>query len=528
MQAAGASPIADALPHLTTGALALQGRSHGDVAELLQACCRSTAAVADEWVAASTAAKGWTNVAHAAAEEWASGPLPVARFLRVLHCLHRELAAGRLPALRRSRTRLGGRDSYDVVPARGLCDPVLLRHYRARVDCAAGSAPKAPERRGEVALVLGAGNVTATPMLDVLDQVFLHGRAVVLKSSPLHRALASVFDCALAPLRAAGLVQICGGDALLGQAIARRPDIATVHVTGAVATWAALRADQALAGKHLSAEVGCCTPAFVVPGAWRDGELRFVAQQLAAYVAMNGGATCLAPRVVLTANGWPQRRVFLQHLREELAALPPRVPFHGSARAHFATAAGADPTSEALAPTLRQGLDWQHDRDLCAAEHFAPIVLELPLPGEDAIAWLEHAVAFVRDHVFGALSAYVWVPPRMLLPLHQTLHAALDALPHGTIAINCWTGLGYGLGNTPWGVPPGSPWQCGVGWTRDTTCLPGVQRVVVEAPLRPRPLPPWLPAHRGAASTLRALTNYYLAPSPLRMLATAAHALRVP
>jgi aldehyde dehydrogenase (NAD(P)+) len=212
-------------------------------------------------------------------------------------------------------------------------------------------------------------------------------------------------------------------------------------------------------------------------------------------------------------------------LRAELAALPARLPFHPHARRDFVAAAAFEPSTEALPPTLRSDLDPAHDRASWSREHFTPVLLETALDGASPDAWAARASAFVRDEVFGSLAAYVFAPAA-LDP--AVVDATVRALPHGTIAVNCWTGVGYGLGTTPWGVPASAPWQHGVGWSRGTACVTDVQRVVVTAPLRPVPLPPWLRTSGGGAAALRALTRFWLAPSALRATATICHALRSP
>jgi hypothetical protein len=63
---------------------------------------------------------------------------------------------------------------------------------------------------------------------------------------------------------------------------------------------------------------------------------------------------------------------------------------------------------------------------------------------------------------------------------------------------------------------------------RDFHADRAVRRVVVRAPLRPHPLPPWLPDRAGGASTLRALTLHTLRPSLPRFVNTTLHALRHP
>ena len=481
----------------------------GDRVEVLQALRASVARVADAWVQLGVEAKGWRDVRGAFAEEWASGPLPVARFLAHLHM--REAAAGgthRIP---------------------GLGDGLLLRGYRVHVHATRGgaAAPRDVASSGGTALVLGAGNVTATPLLDVLDQVFCRERAVVLKPSPLHTGLRDLFEQALAPLVVRSVVRIVAGDAATGGSLAQRTDVGAVHLTGSATTWATLRADPSLRGKALTAEVGCCTPAIVLPGAWRERELTHAAAQLAGFVATNGGATCVAPRVLLTAAGWPQRAALRDLLGTSFAALPARVPFHPGVHDHYAAASRERAPAGALRPVLSEERDLRTEAELSASELFAPVLREVALPGDDVAAFLHHATAFARERCFGSLSAYVLAPPHVLAGSRAAVDAAITALPHGTIAINTWTGVGYGLGSTPWGVRPGAPIEHGSGWTRNTTGR-DVERVVIEAPFRPHPLPPWSTSHRAACAMLRAMTLHTLQPSLLRLCAVAAHAITSP
>ncbi|MBL9079409.1 MAG: aldehyde dehydrogenase family protein [Planctomycetes bacterium] len=519
MPAAPAPPIDATVLQLQRAAAELRRRSHADLAALAAACGTATAAAAPGWVEASRAAKGWTAVADSLAEEWASGPLPVARFLRVVGRRHADLALGR-PGPQPRGTGL------DVVPTPGFGDRLLLRGVRARLECAGPPQPSAPPRYGDVALVLGAGNVTAAPLLDTIDQVLLRGRAVLLKLSPLHASLANPFAAALAPLCERGLVCTTVGDAALGAALAAHPAIAAVHLTGSVATAAQLRADPRLRGKALTAELGGCTPAFVLPGEWSLRALHHVAAQLAGFVAWNGGATCVAPRLVVTARGWPQRPALLAALHAALAALPSREPFHPAVRRAHAQALGTDGPAGPLPPRLRADLDLGRDAALLAHEAFAPVLLELPVAGASLADWLDAATGAVRDHAAGGLSAYVFAPPPVLAAARPALAAALGRLPHGTLATNTWAGLGFGLGSTPWGVPADAPWQHGIGFARDVFGLPDLRRVALEAPFASWPPPPWSPGRRGAAAALQALTRHYAHPSPRHLAATVFHACR--
>ncbi|WP_223171930.1 hypothetical protein [Microbacterium sp. NIBRBAC000506063] len=64
--------------------------------------------------------------------------------------------------------------------------------------------------------MLGAGNVTSIPVLDVLYELLAHNRVALLKLNPTQDALKPAFEHALAPLIEPGLVRIVSGDGRWG------------------------------------------------------------------------------------------------------------------------------------------------------------------------------------------------------------------------------------------------------------------------------------------------------------------------
>ena len=71
--------------------------------------------------------------------------------------------------------------------------------------------------------MLGAGNVTSIPVLDVLYELLAFNRVVILKVNPTQDALVPVYERALAPLIEAGFLRIVRG----GGRGRRVPDRAT-------------------------------------------------------------------------------------------------------------------------------------------------------------------------------------------------------------------------------------------------------------------------------------------------------------
>jgi aldehyde dehydrogenase (NAD(P)+) len=491
--------------------------------QLAAACRQSLRPHVAAWVEQSLCTKGFAGIAEAEAEEWLSGPLAVARFLAAL------AAPPALPTTPVAEGMPPTATTVRPLPGpRGIGDALVLWRHRAEVhlDTTAGPGATPPHAPRGPALVLGAGNVTAVPLLDALDQVFVARRSVLLKLHPLHTPLVPLFTSALAPLVGTNLLRIVAGDAEAGAVLARDERVVAVHLTGSDRTWQRLHHDPALRRKVMTAEVGCTAPVLVVPGAWSERDLGHAAEQLAAYAANNGGATCLAPRLLVLAERWSQREHFLALVERALAARPSRRPFLPGVREHYARLVGRGAAEhEALPPRLRRfTLDeaLEHGR----SEWFAPVLGAVSLPGDSAEAWLHGAaVPFAAERCFGSLAAYVFAPPAVLRQNADALRQAIHELPHGTIAIDTWAGIAFGLGTAPWGVPHDRPAAHGRGWQRNLLGTGRVRRVVVQGPLHTVPRAPWLPRQRRAAAMLAALTRHTLTPTPIALARTLFHAV---
>ena len=102
-------------------------------------------------------------------------------------------------------------------------------------------------------------------------------------------------------------------------------------------------------------------------------------------------------------------------------------------------------------------------------------------------------------------------------------------LKYGSIAINAWTGLIFGLVKPTWGAFPGHTLedvQSGIGFVHNTYMFDRAQRTVLEQPFKPFPRPPWYVTHRNAAAVGREMTAFNHAPSIGKMLRVAWAALR--
>ena len=427
-----------------------------------------------------------------------------------------------------------------TVMPRGMLDRVLYSGFRAEVwrrDDTLGWDDSA--WRGHVALVLGAGNVTSIAAFDVLHQMFQEGRAVLLKLHPHFDSLEPIFNAALAPLVERDLLRIVTGDGAMGEALARHPFVAAVHITGSQRAHDALvwgpgpegesrrKARNPRLQKPVTSELGCVTPIIVVPGKWSAREIAFQAENVASMVANNTSFNCNAARVLVTSKAWSQREEFLARLKAAFTAIPTRRAYYaGSAerwRALLSGRSGVSVLGEGgegrQSWALVEGVAADAKDSLLADECWCPIVAEVPLDTSDPAAFLNEAVA-LTEKLPGSLSCGLIVDPRAQRKHRTAVEAAIAALHYGTVAVNAWPALGFGIGSTPWGAYPGNTLEnvgSGIGFVHNPFGL-HVEKSVVRAPFVVRPKPLWFATHRKALAAARALVDLEARPGLFKLL----------
>jgi hypothetical protein len=133
--------------------------------------------------------------------------------------------------------------------------------------------------------------------------------------------------------------------------------------------------------------------------------------------------------------------------------------------------------------------------------------------------------------MWGSLNATVIVDPRTAKDPETgpALERAIERLRYGTVSLNHWSAIGYGLGVTPWGAFPGhtrTDIQSGTGFVHNPLMLGRVQKSIVRSPFRAWPRPLWFAGHRTAHRLLPHLIRFEADRSPRHLPAIAALAVR--
>jgi len=517
-------------------------------AGLLRACLPRLLAEAPAWVDEGARVRVAEPV-----EEWLAGPIPTIRMFRLLaESLDGVAAHGKPPLGRGVRRRPDGRLEISLFPASGL-DAVTFMGFSAHALMNAGVDEAGARDRqaafygrhdpdGGVSVILGAGNVSSIPPMDVATKMFIEGFVCVLKMSPVNEWAGPFLERALHPLVSRGYLRIVYGGADVGSYLTSHPLVNDIHITGSDRTHdlivfgppgpereRRLRELDPLLRIPISSELGNVSPVAVVPYDYSDKELWFMSRNVVSMVVNNGSFNCNAAKMLVTPKGWSQRDRFVDLVAKGLAEAPTRTAYYpGAFDRYRALTTGrrveafGQGTDEKLPWTLIRGLDASQDEQLFRTEPFCGILSETSVGSSDPVEFLFAATRFMNDTLWGTLNAMLFVHPK--LERDATVSAAVDRaiveLRYGTVGINHWPALGYVWGTTPWGGHPSATLnnvQSGLGWVHNSFMLDGIDKAVVRGPLTVWPYPTWFVDNPKGAAVGPVLARMEASPSWLKL-----------
>jgi hypothetical protein len=282
------------------------------------------------------------------------------------------------------------------------------------------------------------------------------------------------------------------------------------------------------------------SPVIVVPGPWSDADFSFHAANIAGQLVHNAGFNCNAVRALVQHAGWDGREKLLAAIRALLARIPTRLAYYPGAdercQSYLATHPKAERFGTARAGELPwvlvAGLDPGAADDVCfTQEAFCGLTAETALDGADTVEFLERAVDFANDTLWGTLNVGLIVHPASLRDprIKAAVDRAIERLRFGSVAVNHWAAAGYAAVTTPWGGYSGSDIydvKSGIGEVHNTLMFSRVQKNVIRGPFRVWPVPPWFPTCRTAHLIGRRLTEFEARPSLVKILGILAAAIR--
>ncbi len=530
--------------------------------DLARSMLRGVARVAERSVAAACAAKGIPAGSPLEGEEWIGGPWIDLRILRQTIGSLESIARSRNTSLPRVGRSADGRLLARTFPASTL-DALLFPGVRADVRLQEGVEEdelhdtrarlyREPSRPGRVCLILGAGNQNAIPPTDVVHKMFNEGKVCVLKMNPVNAYLGPFIEEAFAEAVDRGFLAVTYGGGEEGSYLANHEAVDEVHITGSDRThdlivWGPPGPERAerkarnrpLLDKEITSELGNVSPVLVVPGPYSDRQLAAQAENVAGMVTQNASFNCNAAKMLLTPRGWSRRGEMLDLVERLMGAAPARRAWYPGARERYRTLTEGRRSvrrvgsgEDALPWTLVADLDVADEGDKAfTTEPFCSILSEAPIGSDDPVEFLDRAVTFANERLWGTLNATIVVHPRTLRDrgAAEALDRAIARLRYGTVAVNVWPAFGFAMGTTPWGAYPGSPLhdiQSGRGFVHNTLMLDRIEKTVIHSPVAPLVKYPYFPTHRTLDVVGRRLTGLEASGSWLKVPGVVAAALR--
>jgi acyl-CoA reductase-like NAD-dependent aldehyde dehydrogenase len=496
----------------------------------LQDCLDRTLSIAEAWATSGCQAKGIEPRSTLAGEEWIAGPISTVRNIRLLMTTLE--ANGQLPPPNLYQ-RKDGQFVAEVLPTNSI-DRLLYLGYRGEVWLKPGTLPTQGRiyrepTVGKVALVLGAGNVSAIVAMDVLSKLFSENQIVIIKMNPVNAYIGTYLAQAFEPLIRSGFLQIVYGGAEVGEYLCQHPQVETIHITGSHRTHDAIvwggtedeqqqrkAAHRPRLTKPITSELGCVTPILIVPGKWSKSDLTFQARQVASTIAHNASFNCVSGQLLVTASGWAQQAEFLAAVRRELTAIAPRQAYYPGAQDRYQTFLDNYPQSELLGTRTTKIVPWTIIPDVppvageyaLTEEAFCGILAQVSIAADNAPDFLTQAVDFANDLVWGTLSCTVLIDRQTQQRYHQELDRAIVSLKYGAIGVNIWSGMLFYFGSTTWGAYPGNTLAdigSGSGFVHNSYLFDFPQKSVVYAPFRIFPTPAWFANHKNLLGMTRQL-----------------------
>jgi len=518
--------------------------------------------VSEGWVKMAARKKQIPAGSALVGEEWLSGPYAVMGACNALMLTFSQMDGKKFLDHLPTRKLTTGQIAVKTVP-HSIWDRLLLSGVSADIwmqdgvtkdnlaqNTAAGYDIPTAERRGKVALVLGAGNIASIAPLDCFQKLFTENQVVILKMNPVNDYLTDFLQVALKPLIDRDALRIVKGGTDVGRYLCTHPDIKEIHITGAQTSHDAIvwglgaeAAKNKAAGtpvndRRITSELGNVSPTIVVPGPWSKADLMFQAEHIATHKMHNSGFNCVACQMLILPTGWTGSKTLLDNIKTVMGKSDPRQPYYPGAverMAEFESHAenvikfdrGEAPAC-VIAP-LNEGSDsWFQSNEV-----FAPALSTFTISETNPEAYLRAAIKYANENLHGTLGANILIHPRTIRKIGKKKFESLIAeLHYGTIAINAWTGLGFLTAQVPWGAFPGhrlDDVQSGIGVVHNSFLFDKSERTVIKAPFRPfprnllsggmtlLPRPPWFVTNKKQHMVGKLLTKFLYKPSWLKI-----------
>ena len=179
--------------------------------------------------------------------------------------------------------------------------------------------------------------------------------------------------------------------------------------------------------------------------------------------------------------------------------------------------------------TILHDVPAKKDEYALTQEAFCGVIAFTEVDSVGIDEYMDKTLQLCNDDIWGSLSINILISPQSEGVLGKRFDDFIEKLEYGGIAINCWSGVIYGLCTTSWGAFPKhdvTDIQSGSGVVHNTYLLENVQKSVVRAPFVLSPTPAWFYDNKNLVGLGKRLLAFEAKTSTLNFIRLLAQAVR--
>ena len=390
-----------------------------------------------------------------------------------------------------------------------------------------------------ITLVLGAGNFSSIPYLDVLYHLITRKSVILLKLNPVNEYLKPVFEKVFQNFIERGYIIVTTGNIDESKYMATHPGINHIHLTGSDKTFEDIvygreltekeRKSKSLSkinNKPITSELGNVTPIIIHPGKWSTSDIKYQARKIVTAKLNNNGFNCIAAQVVVLPDGWGQTETLIKFIKHYMSKAKERKAYY--------------PDSIERLEKLEKDKGYERVNALsCVTPHLTREIkayskFEIDEVWSSTIYFkkIEYtsvedfankAIDYCNDELWGNLGVSVIIKDHDRKFNKHITNLYVDELNYGTVAINEWAAIGYIIPQLPWGGFPGNrdnDIQSGQSVVHNSMLFESPLKGVVNTKFRISRIidPPWFVTNKKARRLFKNLTYYQIHNSNINFL----------
>ncbi len=390
-----------------------------------------------------------------------------------------------------------------------------------------------------ITLVLGAGNFSSIPYLDVLYHLITRKSVILLKLNPVNEYLKPVFEKVFQNFIERGYIIVTTGNIDESKYMATHQGINYIHLTGSDKTFEDIvygreltdkeRKSKSLSkinNKPITSELGNVTPIIIHPGKWTTSDIKYQARKIVTAKLNNNGFNCIAAQVVVLPDGWGQTETLIKYVKHYMSKAKERKAYYpesierleklekdkGYERVNALSCVTPHLTRE-----IKAYSKFEIDEVWSSTIYFKKIEYS-------SIEDFAHkAIAYCNNELWGNLGVSVIIKDHDRKFNKHITNLYIDELRYGTVAINEWAAIGYIIPQLPWGGYPGNKdndIQSGQSVVHNSMLFESPLKGVVNTKFRISKIidPPWFVTNKKARRLFKNLTYYQINNSNINFL----------